>query len=668
MLTDLKVDSRTIDWTGFTEAAVPVHPRSKKPAGGKDWNKLPPMTPDAIREHLKRGGNLGLKSSHIVMLDIDVNKPGMEGLRWITQEAVEIAHRTLGEAPIRGRASIPSVALAYAVSPDVSKSGYISFSFPGTPVITFDLRATSRANQIVVCGVHPDVDEPYLWDRPTLTPWELKSVTPQGWRSFIQEWTAFVESRGGKIERRSKQVDGNPSEHKPFGHPDTAAPSKDAACALVDRLRNYKLAGSKNDDAGFMIVMAAHAATYPWFSEFWPALAEIFADYPGSVNDRVERLQAEHGERASTVGFWYLARQDILGSDMAFDEIADEDVVPPLPNKFSRLLLSFAKLRAIPRSPEIVRGLIPAGQVGVFYGTSSVGKSVMLFDLAYHIAADVAWNGRELNGGNVVWSAGEGVAGSSGRAEALARKYGIDLKYNFDFIPAVPNVLNKDDMREFIECIVEREPTLVVIDTYRTSLGGEDENSSSGAQAAVNAGNVIVRRTGASVIFVHHTGHDKTRERGSSALRAGVDFMYPVYKWKGAICLGTKDEQTKLRDGTKEVFFTYEIKSTTLGVDQWGKPYTSPTIEYIDIRMTPADKPELAKGPREVYDALADLGGAASLADWRKARVTAKSDAPEYDAQMKAFMRGVRKLEQSNFVICKNGVYRIPVDEFDDGE
>jgi hypothetical protein len=74
-------------------------------------------------------------------------------------------------------------------------------------------------------------------------------------------------------------------------------------------------------------------------------------------------------------------------------------------------------------------------------------------------------------------------------------------------------------------------------------LGG-DENSARDMGLFIAACNAIQRSTGAAVLVVHHTGKNRSTERGSSALRGGADSMIELSNHDGLIsiaCAKSKD-------------------------------------------------------------------------------------------------------------------------------
>src|SRR5690606_7864638 len=75
---------------------------------------------------------------------------------------------------------------------------------------------------------------------------------------------------------------------------------------------------------------------------------------------------------------------------------------------------------------------------------------------------------------------------------------------------------------------VEREqisPSLIVLDTLSRCFVGGDENSAGAMSKVIDAVEQIRRSTGATILLVHHANKSGESERGSIALRGGVDVM-----------------------------------------------------------------------------------------------------------------------------------------------
>jgi hypothetical protein len=78
------------------------------------------------------------------------------------------------------------------------------------------------------------------------------------------------------------------------------------------------------------------------------------------------------------------------------------------------------------------------------------------------------------------------------------------------------------------------------------------------------------------VLIVHHSGHmDTDRSRGSSAIRAAMDFEYQVTKASDAVTL----KPTKIKDGTTPPPMFFNLVDSEIGIDHEGNAITS---AYLD--------------------------------------------------------------------------------------
>lgn len=88
-------------------------------------------------------------------------------------------------------------------------------------------------------------------------------------------------------------------------------------------------------------------------------------------------------------------------------------------------------------------------------------------------------------------------------------------------------------------------PQLVILDTLARCFGPGDENSTQDMTRFVAACDEIRSRWRCAVLLIHHSGlSDKTRSRGSSALRAALDAEYRLERTDASLLLTA----TKMKD------------------------------------------------------------------------------------------------------------------------
>jgi hypothetical protein len=118
------------------------------------------------------------------------------------------------------------------------------------------------------------------------------------------------------------------------------------------------------------------------------------------------------------------------------------------------------------------------------------------------------------------------------------------------------------------------KPELVVIDTMSQTFSGEENSAAEVSQYLRGIGLWFRATWQAAVLVVHHTGHRETeRARGSSAIRANVDFMFSVFRDEKEM-LATV-ECVKQKDGELLEPTTFDLRVVDLAVDEDGDKITS---------------------------------------------------------------------------------------------
>ncbi|QNK00731.1 AAA family ATPase [Dyella telluris] len=168
---------------------------------------------------------------------------------------------------------------------------------------------------------------------------------------------------------------------------------------------------------------------------------------------------------------------------------------------------------------------------------SGACKSFLAIDWACRVATGSLWFGRNVKQGAVFYLAGEGRTGLRKRIAAWERHNGISIEgaplFLADSLPilcedyAHVGIINSiEDIAESIFFDSGCDPELIVIDTVARAMGGANENSSEDMGRLIRACDSLRTRWGATVLTVHHTGHDpnnQERGRGSSAYKAALD-------------------------------------------------------------------------------------------------------------------------------------------------
>lgn len=329
-------------------------------------------------------------------------------------------------------------------------------------------------------------------------------------------------------------------------------------------------AGDRLDMAGgFVAVVELAARTIPSANTL--GYARMVAEH--AHRRTLERLGEKIMERARSLESpGDLAR----GAISALQDIA-RVVAPP-----SDLVLDVDALRERYEAQEwAVKGIIPKGALGMFFGASGTFKSFVALDYALHRCYGMPWIGRKTARGIPVYLAAEGGAGLVLRIDAWHKARRMDPRQCPMKVVIVPLALVTDAgaLREAIEATKIR-PSDIIIDTMSQTFNGEENSSQEVADYLRTIGNELRAPFGATVIVVHHTGHSATeRPRGSSAIVANVDFMFGVYRDEKEM-LATV-ECVKQKDGERWPPITFSLHAHSLYQDDDGDDVTSLVARHV---------------------------------------------------------------------------------------
>lgn len=230
----------------------------------------------------------------------------------------------------------------------------------------------------------------------------------------------------------------------------------------------------------------------------------------------------------------------------------------------------------------LIKGVLPAADVGTVYGESGAGKSFFALDLCMAVARGQPWRGHAVRQGTVAYVVAEGAGGFTLRLRAFAEYHGVDLAtVPLWVLGDQPNLLEKLDVKDLLAALrMIPGLSLVVVDTLAQTTPGANENSGEDMGRALAHCRALRRGTGAMVLLVAHAGKDTSKGvRGWSGIRGAMDVEIVVEradKHRAATI-------TKMKDGTGEGDeFGFGLTSVTLGQDEDGEDITS-------VVVTPAE-------------------------------------------------------------------------------
>lgn len=325
-----------------------------------------------------------------------------------------------------------------------------------------------------------------------------------------------------------------------------------------------------------------------------------------------------------------------------------------------------------------IKSLFEHGNIGQIFGATGSGKSFVALDMGYCIAAGLDYCGLPTKQGSVVYICGEGFGGLTRRLQALQSKYGSDVTDKF-FISEQPaafmDIGITSDVAEAVKGL--GNVNLVIIDTYHRNMGGGNENSADDFGTVLRNIDKFLKPLGVTVLLIHHSGHgDTDRSRGSSAIRAAMDFEYKSVLTGNSLTLSN----TKMKDAGTPEPLSFDFVQTDLGIDDDGDSITSAYLDHKIGAATASSKGRklsarddailqtlndaiTAHGVEPSADIKAKFGGFNSafnpgrkvaLVDrWRElAYKTITVDGPKKpDSLLKAFKRSREALANNGYIV-----------------
>ncbi|MFG0316316.1 MAG: AAA family ATPase [Planctomycetota bacterium JB042] len=260
----------------------------------------------------------------------------------------------------------------------------------------------------------------------------------------------------------------------------------------------------------------------------------------------------------------------------------------------------------------VVDGILPEGALAAIYGRPKTGKTFVAIDLVLSVVTGRKWMGRTTKQGPVVYVAAEG--GPRLRRRFIAWEEDRDrVEDGFYLVPEPVRPGDPDDLEKLRRFVsgMDPKPRIIVLDTVARCILPGDENSNHDMSNFVEGLGGLQREFGCTVLLIHHTGHEDSRERGASALRGAVDTLIRVRETDRTMtltCEAQKDD---------EPFAPIHAKLRVVELDE-GR-----TSCVVDEAETVSDD-----NPRERHE-LMILEALAEDEDRTRAELLSATDVPE---------------------------------------
>lgn len=197
----------------------------------------------------------------------------------------------------------------------------------------------------------------------------------------------------------------------------------------------------------------------------------------------------------------------------------------PVATPMRSKLLSVTDLGKLPPVRPLVDGFLYAGTLAQISGPPGQYKSFWTIGLACSVASGRSFEGHAVKRGKVVYVAAEGATGARARILAwceLSRIDPADLDGWLYLMPEPIQLGPPASTVELADLATELAVSLVIFDTRARCTLGLVENSSDDQGIAIDNAETIIRRSGATVLAVHHSGREGAHGRGSTAWDGAV--------------------------------------------------------------------------------------------------------------------------------------------------
>ena len=321
-----------------------------------------------------------------------------------------------------------------------------------------------------------------------------------------------------------------------------------------------------------------------------------------------------------------------LLADCGIDPAGTVKPIPGSPSTGDKPRQTFRPLGELLKTPPaenwLVKRIIPASSIIVFFGNSGHGKTFVVIDLLCHIAAGLQWVGEKTRKGPILYLAGEGQHGILRRFKAWFEAHpGHDDAANNILIRTFPAALcdpvaAADLLAEVAAMPVK--PIAIAIDTLARNFGPGDENSTRDMSAFVSALDALrTVSSETSILLPHHSGHgDKGRARGSSVLKGAIDTEFCVERKETLVTMVC----SKMKDADEPAPLAWMLTRQDLPwCDEDGVPMNSAVL--VPAVAQYAQSAKLTRPQRIALAALTEIipdgEDHALIADWRNAALNA---------------------------------------------
>lgn len=250
---------------------------------------------------------------------------------------------------------------------------------------------------------------------------------------------------------------------------------------------------------------------------------------------------------------------------------------------------------------EFIKGVFGVGEFTTVSGLPGTGKSVIVTDMACHVAAGREWHGRRVRKGLVVYIAAERASLTKRRMKAFKTRHGVSdlpLLVLSGRIDLTTGLKDAADLAKAVNDAAGQcgeAPVWIIIDTLTRTFGPGDQNTSKDMTKFVGSCDEITRLTGAHVTVIHHTAWSGERGKGAIDLDGAVDASFLVKKSGKTYSLACNGAN----DGEEGEIVRFGMEGVAVGVDEDGEVTFAPVVvPAVDLasKLVEAGKSDGLKG------------------------------------------------------------------------
>lgn len=273
-----------------------------------------------------------------------------------------------------------------------------------------------------------------------------------------------------------------------------------------------------------------------------------------------------------------------------------------------------------------IKGVLGVNEFTMLSGKPGTGKSVIVTDMACHVAAGMEWHGRRVKQGLVVYIAAERKDLTKRRMLAFRKRHGVGriplvvLGGRIDLTSSVKDAEELAAIIKQAELDCGQPCVWIIIDTLTRVFGPGDQNASKDMTKFIQACDTLREAvTGSHLKVIHHTGWAGDRGKGAIDLDGAVDASFLVKKEAGGYLL----ECDGTNDGDEGVITHFRMEGVQVGIDEDGQPTMAPVV-IPAARVSDADVAErllsgFDKQAIETLQSLSEDGEPVPMALWRTA-------------------------------------------------